>query len=306
MLAPAALPPFATHGRILCGTVLAPDFASSLGDYVKALGLSVLEQGVVPPALAAAWGAPGHAGRRWALLHGGGRPGFLRLVEGEAAPGHAPMTSHGWAAFELTVRDVPSLHARLAGTAFRTIGGPGQVGDFTTFIPFQVAGRAGEVLYLNQVLTESAGSLDLPLATAEVDHIFISVLGAPDREAAVSFHRALGFETGDTYVFPVGVINRAYGLSDDHRTTLTMTCVGRLPASEVDQFPDGARARPVAEGFLPPGNAMVSFAVESLSAIRADWLGPPVTLPGPLYHGRRAACVRGTAGEIIELVELGG
>jgi hypothetical protein len=51
---------------------------------------------------------------------------------------------------------------------------------------------------------------------------------------------------------------------------------------------------------------MVSFAVDSLSAIRADWLGPPVTLPGPLYHGRRAACVQGTAGEIIELVELCG
>ncbi len=304
MLVPAALPPFACHGRILCGTVLTPDFEASLADYAGALGLALIEQGVVAPALAAAWGAPAHAGRRWALLNGGGRPGFLRLVEGEAPP-VAPMTSHGWAAFELTVADVHALHARLQGSAFRTIGGPGQVGDFTSFIPFQVAGRAGEVLYLNQVLAESAGSLDLPLATAPVDHIFIAVLGAPDREAALSVHRALGFETGDTYRFPIGVLNRAHGLPDSHPTTLTMTCVGRLPATEVDQFPDSAQPRPVAPGFLPPGNAMVTFALTRLPEGRTNWLGEPVAMPGPLYCGRRSACLRGSAGEIIELVELG-
>jgi hypothetical protein len=296
---------FETHGRILCGTVHTPAFADSLADYTGPLGLRVVEQGVVAPALAAAWGALGHAGRRWALLHGGGRPGYVRLVEGEAtrAP---PMTTHGWAAFEMTVRDVHALHARLAGSQFAVIGPPGQVGDFTTFIPFQVAGRAGEVLYLNQVLTEGAGMLDLPFATADVDHIFITVLGAPDRAAALAFHRALGFGEAETYTFPIGVVNRANGLAEDHQTTLTMTCAGRLPASEIDQFPPSATPRPVAEGFLPPGNAMVTFAVRALPEGRTDWLGEPVRMPGPLYRGRRSACVRGTAGEIIELVELGG
>lgn len=299
-----AAAPFETHGRILCGTVHTADFAASLADYTGPLGLRIVEQGVVAPALAAAWGAPGHAGRRWALLNGGGRPGYIRLVEGEAtAP--APMTTHGWAAFEITVRDVHALHARLAGSAFTVIGPPGQVGDFTTFIPFQVAGRAGEVLYLNQVLTEGAGMINLPFATADVDHIFITVLGAPDRAAALAFHRALGFGEAETYTFPIGVVNRANGLSADHPTTLTMTCAGSLPASEIDQFPPAATPRAVAPGFLPPANAMVSFAVTALPEGRTDWLGAPAHLPGPLYRGRRSACLRGTAGEIIELVELG-
>lgn len=163
----------------------------------------------------------------------------------------------------------------------------------------------GRILCGTVLAPDFAASLDLPFATADVDHIFITVLGAPDREAALSFHRDLGFETGDTYVFPVGVVNRANGLPDDHKTTLTMTCVGRLPASEIDQFPDSARPRTVAEGFLPAGNAMVTFGVGDLSAVRAERLGEPAAMPGPLYQGRRSVCVRGTAGEIIELVELG-
>ncbi len=294
--------PFDTHGRIKCGTVATPAFDASVADYAT-LGLSVMAAGVVAADLAAAWGAPACAGRRFALLHGGGRDCYIRLIEATPVPGYAPLRTHGWAAFEISVADVFGLHARLAGSAFRVLGAPKPVGSFTTFIPFQVAGRSGEVLFLNQVLTPSADGVDLPLASVDVDQIFIVPLAAPDRAAALTFHEGLGFAAGATYTLLYTVINAAFGLPADHQTTMTMTRVGSIAASEIDQYPPAATARPVPPGELPPGNAMVSFIVASLDAVAAPLLGPPTRGDGPLYNSRRIGCVRGTAGEIIELIQ---
>jgi catechol 2,3-dioxygenase-like lactoylglutathione lyase family enzyme len=296
--------PFDTHGRIKCGTVSSADFDRSLADYNASLGLAVVAAGVIPPELALAWGVPWCAGRRQVLLHGGGRPCYLRLIEATRVPGYAPLRTHGWAAFEISVADVHALHARLSGSAFRVLGAPGKVGDFASFIPFQVAGRAGEVLFLNQVLSAGVDGIDLPFATVEVDQIFIVPLATSDRAVALAFHvDALGFAAGATYTLPYTVINAAFGLPADHRTTLTMTRVGSIAASEIDQYPPEATARPVPSGELPPGNAMVSFVVDSLDAVRVPLLGPPTRGDGLMYDGRRVGCVRGTAGEIIELIE---
>ena len=294
--------PFDTHGRIKCGTVATAAFDASVVDYAT-LGLGVVAQGVVAAGLAASWGAPGCSGRRFVLLHGGGRDCYVRLIEATPVAGYAPLRTHGWAAFEISVADVFGLHARLAGSAFRVLGAPKPVGSFTTFIPFQVAGRSGEVLFLNQVLTPSADGVDLPLASVDVDQIFIVPLATPDRTAALAFHEGLGFAAGATYTLPYTVINAAFGLPADHQTTLTMTRVGSIAATEIDQYPPAATARPVPPGELPPGNAMVSFIVASLDAVAAPLLGPPTRGDGPLYTGHRIGCVRGTAGEIIELIE---
>lgn len=297
--------PFDTHGRIKCGTVVTPAFEASLDDYTRLLGLAIAEESVVAPELAAAWGAPGSAGKRMALLTSASdSPGFLRLVEGNAVPGFRSVTTFGWAAYEMTVADCFALFEDIKGSAFNVIGAPKLVPGFDNFIPFQVTGRGGEVLYLNQVLQSSMAGLDLPAAAAKVDFMFIAVLAAADRAASVRFHvDALAFAEGDTYALPYSVINAAFGLPDDHISEITMTCVGRLPASEVDQYPPAATARPMAAGELPPGNAMISFLHRDLSEVRARFLAPPVLRDGPLYAGRRTACVHGAAGELIELIE---
>ena len=160
------------------------------------------------------------------------------------------------------------------------------------------------MLYLNQVLKAGMAGLDLPMTTARVDHMFIAVLAAPDRAAAVAFHRdVLGFAEGETWSIPYSVINASFGLPADTITAMTMTQTGRMPASEIDQYPAAAVPRPVTPGELPPGNAMVSFIIASLDAIAAPFLAPPVRRQGPLYAGRRTAVVTGAAGELIELIE---
>ena len=296
--------PFDTQGRIKCGTVSAPDFAAALIDYTSVLGLAVVDDTPVTAELAASWGALASAGRRTALLSApDGNPAFLRLVETRPCD-YRPLRSHGWAAFEHTVADCDALHAAMPGSGFTVLGAPKRIAGFDNFIPFQVAGRSGEVLYLNQVLDAAMADLDLPHTTARVDQMFIAVLAAPDRAAALGFHcDALGFAAGATWTIPYGVINRSFGLSDTALTAMTMTRTGRMPAVEIDQYPDAATPRAGPAGELPPGNAMVSFIVTSLDAIRAPLLAPPQRHPGPLYAGRRAATVIGTAGERIELIE---
>jgi hypothetical protein len=291
------------HGAILCGTMLAPAFDAALADYRGALGLPVVEEGRVSPDLARSWGAPAQVGCRFALLKAG--RGFLRLVGGSVVPeGFRPLRTYGWAAYEMSVADAFALHVRLEGGPFAVLGAPKRVPGFTSFIPFQVAGRSGEVLYLNTVLESRTAGLDLPLAESQVDGMFIAVLAAEDRAATVRFQvEALGFEAGETFRFPYSMINNSFGLPDAHETEVTMTCVGRAPACEVDQYPEGADHRPRSAGELPPGNSLVTFAHRDLDAVAAPFIEAPVRRDGPLYGGARVATVIGPAGERIELVE---
>lgn len=294
------------HGALMCGTVLSPDFEAALRDYVSLLSMRVVEEGRIAPDLARSWGAPAQVGCRFVLLAPaeGGSGGHLRLVGGTRVEGYRPLSTFGWAAFEITVRDSFQLHDRLKGGPFHVLGPPKHVPGFTAFTPFQVAGRSGEVLYLNTVLESRMGGLDLPVAHAEVDRMFIAVLAAEDRAKAVRFQvEQLGLMEGESFRFPYSMINRSFDLPDDHPTEVTMTCVGRRPVAEIDQYPQAATHRPRSPGEFPPGNALVTMAVADLDSITAPFIEPPVMRDGVLYRGCRVATVIGPDGERIELVE---
>lgn len=294
------------HGQILGGLSTVPDLAAAVAAYRDLLGLVPVEQGPLDADLAAAWGAPATTEAPMATLQtASGAPSFLRLVEQPPEPGFRPTRSFGWAAFEISVADVFGLAGRLEGSAFDIIGPPKQIAGMAAFIPMQVLGPGREMLYLNQVLADMP-DLDLPRAAAGVDRIFITILATPDRPATVEWYaRALGLEAGASFTIAYSMINKAFGLPDTHQTTLTMVQKGRLPIIEVDDYPAEATVRATHSGLLPPGNALVTLAVDSLAQCACDWIAPPRRLSGPLYAGRRAATVRGPAGELLELVETG-
>ena len=295
-----------THGQIVGGLVTLPDLEAGLRAYRDALGLKLVGMGVADAQLAAQWGAPRIAGARMATLQtASGAPSFIRLLEQPPQLAFRPTRSYGWAAYEISVADVFGLAGRVTEGGFTIVGPPRQVGDMSAFIPMQVLGPGAEMIYLNEVLDDMP-DLDLPRAQAPVDRIFIVVLAAPDRAAATTWYRAaLGLEEGASFTIPYSMINKAFGLPDETLTTLSMVQKGRLPIVEVDDYPSAATARPRHEGWLPPGNALVTLAVDSLDAIDArTFLHPPAHRPGPLYGGRRAGTVIGPAGELLELVEL--
>jgi catechol 2,3-dioxygenase-like lactoylglutathione lyase family enzyme len=296
---------FLTHGRIVGGVITTPDLDAALDDYHGRLGLNIVERGELDAGLAASWGCPNSAGARTATLQPqSGAHCFIRLVEQPVPDDFRPTRTFGWAAYELTVQDVYGWPDRLAGSGFDIVGPPKEIAGLPYFVPMQVTGRGREMIYLNEV-RENTPSSDLPRANSLTDHIFICILATYDREANLAWLREkIGLDEGGTYTLEYTMINKAFGLADGTQSSITMIQKERLPIIEVDDYPEAATARPRAAGCLPPGNALVTLAVDSLDATKADFIAPPVVRGGSIYGGRRSATVIGMAGELLELVEI--
>jgi len=293
------------HGRILCGTAAVPDLDAALADYAGVMGLRVVEQGTLSPDLATSWDAAACGGGRFALLQPtSGSDSFLRLVEQPLPADFLPTRTFGWAAFEITVEDVFSWPSKLAETGFTIVGVPKEIPGLPYFVAMQMLGRGREMIYLNEVRSNTPTS-DLPPAQSPVDRMFIVILACPDRPAALAWYRdRLRLDIGSDYTIPYTMIQDAFGLPGGHLSTITMMQNGRMPIVEVDGYPDAATARTVDPGRLPAANAMVTLAVDALPDV--DWITPPVVRAGSMYAGRRVATTRGPAGELLELVEIAG
>lgn len=293
------------HGSILAGTVATPDIDAALSDYRDRLGLDLVADGPIDADLAASWGCTAVAGERMAVLRPtSGSRCVVRLVEQPVPATFTPMRTFGWAAFELTVRNVFGWPARLAGSGFDIVGPPREIEGLPYFVAMQVTGRGREMLYLNEVRSDTPSS-DLPRAQCPVDRVFICILATADLPSTVEWYRdRLKLEAGGRYDINYTMLNHAFGLPDGTISTLQMVQRGRLPIVEVDAYPAAAAARAVEPGRLPPGNALVTLAVDLLDELQLDWIMPPAHRPGSPYDGARSATVRGSAGELIELVEL--
>ncbi|NJS14814.1 MAG: VOC family protein [Sphingopyxis sp.] len=293
------------HGSIIGGVVAVPDLEAALADYHGRLGFALVERGVVPAELAASWGIPGLVGKTMAMLQPtSGAHCFIRLIEQPLPTDFVPTTTYGWASYEITVQKVFGWPGKIAGSAFEIIGPPKEIPGLPYFVAMQVHGSGKEVLYFNETRSMTPSS-DLPFAQSPMDHIFIVILAAPDRAAAVGWYRdRLKLDVGDTYTIAYSMINNAFGLPDDNLSSLTMVQHGRMPIVEIDDYPAQAKARRADPGCLPPGNSLVTLMVDNLDALALDWISPPTRQPGPLYNGARAATVVGPAGELLELVEL--
>lgn len=294
------------HGAILGALSCTPDLDAALADYRDVLRLDVVAQGPLDPALAASWGVPGSAGRQMAVLRpGSGADCCFRLVEQPLPDGFRPTRTFGWAAWELTVKDVFALRGELDGSGVTVLGEPKEIAAIPFFVAMQALGRGQEMLYFNETRAMMPGT-DLPFAVAKVDQAFIAILAAPDRAAAVAWYRdALKLDEADTFRIPYSMINKAFDLPADHITALTMIQQGRMPIVEIDEYPAAATPRTGLPASLPPGNAMLTLAVDSLDALALDWIALPAVRTEAPYAGRRNAAVRGPAGELLELIEIG-
>ncbi|MBO6505887.1 MAG: hypothetical protein JJ850_02400 [Kordiimonadaceae bacterium] len=297
---------FDREGLIKAATISAADAGRLVSLYEEYFDLKVVETDVVSEELASSWGASAMAGQPcFVLASSSGTPVYLRIVQNPDMPNYTPLRTFGWNAIEICVADVDALYARLQSSPFKIIGPPAELEFSSIIYPMQAVGPEGEVLFLNEV-RDNLPNFDLPKAGAWVDHVFIMVLAAPDRQKALEFYtQKLGWGAGDSYSLTYKVINQAFGFGEDHKTDLTMTCVDRLVNNEIDQYPDETTERNCAEGMLPPGIAAVTYIVSSLDAIDVPMITVPQVREGLIYEGRRTACCIGAAGELIELIEIG-
>ena len=287
-------------GTICAVTTVVADIAALAARYSELFGYHVVAEGHVDESTAVGWGSPASSGRRYVTMApGSGEAVFLRFVENRASEGWRALTTHGWNATEIVVRDVDALASRIEGApGFEIIGGPKSLNRFPMIRAMQVIGPAGECLYFTQVGPGSG--LDLAPALAFVGRIFIVVAGGPDLDAMFAAYSGFSNEVDPPVSTPVDVISRANGLPEG---TLHPHGLVKLPNGtliELDGYPACTRRRATEPDDLPPGMAIVSFLAPRGAAPGSA--GAPFTalLPG---DPRSATAFRGAAGEIIELVE---
>jgi len=294
--------------RIHMATVASHAVAEHAALYTRWLGYLPLEQGTVSEQQARSWGTPAMAGNAYRVLASPGQQGgLLRLVEISPMRDYRPLRSWGWNAIELLVEDPDAIHAQWLDSPFIHLGGPDFLSPQSPIRAAQYAGPAGEVFYLTRDTGDPAQST-LAQPSAPIDRPFILVVAGARLEALRDFYtQVLGASHAFSTQLRIPLLAQAQGLPDSHRFELGLLRLARFShAIEVDAYPAPAGPRAQAAGELPPGVAMGSFIVDSLSGLQPQRLiAPPVQLPGKAYGGRRSATLRGAAGELIELLEQG-
>ncbi|MDA9770439.1 hypothetical protein N9D02_05305 [Emcibacteraceae bacterium] len=294
-----------TEGRIKIATVSAPDIDATLKSYQDHFAYKVIEESIVTETQANSWGTPKMVGRRQIITGPeSGAEVYIRLVQNDDVPKYEYLRSYGWNAIEITVTDADLLHAKLKNSPFKIIGEPTEYDFSDAIYPMQAVGLSKELFYLNQIRGDLP-AYDLPGAKSFVDHIFIMILATPDVKKTIQFYvNAFGWEEGKTFHIPYSVINNAFDLPEDTKHFLSMSCNGRVVNNEIDQYPEGTIIRPRNDDMLEPGIAMTTYMVEDLDKIKAPLLTEPAVLENAGYDGRRSACCIGSAGELIELIEI--
>jgi hypothetical protein len=290
-------------------TFTAPDLARVEEAYSSSLHYEVVERGQVDEELAGAWDAPKMSGRDFILLQPeSDAPYYLRFVQSEAVDGYVPMQTFGWNAAELLVKDPDEIARRMRAedSNFRIVGEPRPLSATSPIRAMQVVGPANEVLYLTRIPPPEPGQ-DGPVrssATTFVDRPFIVILSGPDIDRLRDFWRTtFDFRVSEPMMARVTVLNKAMGLDIETTHPLAMARLTPEFSIELDQYPAQATKRPTRDGQLPPAMAIVSIEVENLDDYWEHFIAEPITVDEFPYEGRRIACIRGSANELIELIE---
>ncbi len=266
--------------------------------YEAHLGYTTVDQGALTAKVAEVWDTEKMTGNQYLVMQPSNNERvYLRFIENPTTRNHTAMTTHGWNATELLVRDPDLLAKQLTGSPFTIIGPPKDLWAAPNAPrAMQVRGPADEVLYLTRNLKFEFDAF--------VDRVFIMVVAGPSMTSLSDYYSTrMGLDVGAATPFPISVVSRAQNLAADTTYPLAIATISQRFLIELDEYPPAIGSRPVSDGFLPPGTSMVTFEVENLDAFDVDWRATPATLDGLPYNGRRTAVTVGPAGEWLELIE---
>jgi hypothetical protein len=223
---------------IVAVTLTVPDLPAAQHAYSHWLSYRVVEQGLVAPETALAWGAPLAEGRQYSLLQpASGEPVYLRLVQSAPTPGFAPMKTHGWNSNEILVQDPDALALQFAAadSPFRVIGPPRPLASSSKVRAMQAIGPAGELNYFTRIPPEGGMFIKTPAKSA-VDRTFIVVMGGPSMPAMREFYSdSLGMTVTDSYRTTVNVLQEAWNLPVDQQFTLALVPISPAFLIELDR-----------------------------------------------------------------------
>jgi len=292
--------------RIKMVTIGAPNLDAIEAAYVTDLQYQLRERDVVTLNMAKSWGTPAMAGKPFILMSPEEFPDvYIRAVKTDPVPDYKPMTTFGWNAFEFVIDDVTASYQKLQDSNFTIIGGPNPLKSVPTIHTMQVSGPANEILYLADETIDGPDAR-LPATNDLFGRPFIVILAGPDITETREWY-ADNFNMARNNIRQSGgaVVPHALGLPEGSSLPITLLHLSEFGNRiQLDGYDKGSPThRKRAAGQLPPGNAMVTFSVDTLDNLNLNYISPPQALDGVAYSGLRAATVIGPAGELLELIE---
>jgi hypothetical protein len=265
---------------------------------------NVSDRGTVSSELSEYWGAEAMQGHDYIVMQPANEaPVYVRFVEDAAAADYVPMTSHGWNATELLVRDTDAVATNLAESPFRIVGAPKNLWPAPNAPrAMQAIGPGNELLYLT-TNAQATAALELDADMPLVERAFIMVVGGPSMSELTNFYGGtLGLRIDPPSFFKITMISKANGL--DIETVYPLSIAYTAPGNliEMDELPSSVGPREAQAEHLPPGIAMVGFNAVNL-AQGLNWHSTPRALEAFPYNGREAGILIGPAGELIEVIE---
>ena len=142
--------------------------------YQDWLDYTLTFQGIISEELANSWGAEKLTGSKFSCLEPASGKNFqLRVVEYTINGNYEPLTTYGWNAAELVVRDTDELYKKLSNSPFKIIGKPADLKMTKQIRAMQIEGLGKEIFYLT-MFKEKISKYDLPDAEADIERNTIS------------------------------------------------------------------------------------------------------------------------------------
>ena len=303
--------------QVLMQTVSLRLFDAGVSALQDDLGFELRAGGPVDEALARVWGVSAQVHPRFAVLSAPGvARGFIRLVEGPLDDETGTFHKRGLFNAELLTRDVEALFARLRGSkAFRIVSELNTydlsgAGGGAVSRSFATRGPGGAGFFFTQYL-KVPPPRTLPVCETLVGPMFNAAVSTDLQPPVESFYeKALGMHRRLAGRLTQPTVNRIIGLPDDWGFMMLVYKGEGDGLIEVDIHEHDVPADPaVPLDQLRAGNSMLTVETGDLDGVlsRASAAGLSGTAAEAIaaapYDGRRAAVLRGPAGERVELVE---
>ncbi len=303
--------------QVLMQTVSLRLFDGGISALQEDLGFELRAGGVVDEGLARVWGVSPRVHSRFAVLSAPGvSRGFIRLVEGPADDETGTFHKRGMFNAELLTRDVEALFARLRESSrFRIVSELNTydlsgAGGGAVSRSFATRGPGGAGFFFTQYL-KVPPPRTLPVCETLVGPMFNAAVSTDLRPRVEEFYeKVLGMHVRLAGRLTQPTVNRIIGLPDDWGFMMLVYKGEGDGLIEIDIHEHDVPAEPTVQGDqLRAGNSMLTLETGDLDGVlgRAAGAGfastPAREIAAAPYDGRRAAVLRGPAGERVELVE---
>ena len=274
--------------------------------YQNELSYKLIHRGKVSDKMASGWDAKNVAGRPFILMGPTNNEAvYLRFIESEKFDKNfRSLKTYGWNAIEILVKDTEQLFLKLKDSQyFRIVGEPVYISDEKSIKAMQVLGPSNELIYFTSIEKPEKTGLTIEGASAEIDRIFIMILGVDNIESLRRYYsEKFNIITSDPAPFRIRTLSNEHGLPIETKYPLSIATLSEKSLIEIDEYPKASVYRENMANELPPGIAMVSFYVDSIPNT-LPFISPVAADDELPYNKRKSAVIRGPVGELIEIIE---